>query len=167
MALILPFHDLLKRLSDFGVEFVVVGGVAATLHGSARITTDLDVCAPLGEPNLSKILAALKDIQPRLRMRPDRMPLPYDPARLQGLNNLYLETDLGQLDFLGEITGIGSFSEALEHTVPVDLGGVICRVLDLESLIIAKKAAGRRKDLEAVIELEVIQQRRPNPPAGP
>jgi predicted nucleotidyltransferase len=151
--------DLLKRLNDFGIDYAIVGGVAGVAHGSARSTNDIDVCTSLDEPYLSKLLLALKDINPKLRMRPDRMRLPDDPARLQGIRNLYLITDLGQIDILGELPGVGAFDDLKNRTINLDLGGVQCRVLDLETLIVAKRAAGRRKDLVDIAEYEAIRQR--------
>jgi predicted nucleotidyltransferase len=150
-------QQIFSRLKDNGVEFVVIGGMAAILHGSVRVTLDLDICAPLVEPNLSKILAALDGTHPRWRMRPDKLPLATDPERLRGFKHFYLDTDLGTLDILSEVIGIGTFEDALRHSVTMDFGGFTGNVLDLDSLIIAKRAAGRRKDLDAVIELELIR----------
>jgi hypothetical protein len=151
--------DLLKRLNNHAVEYALVGGVAAVLHGSQLVTADVDICAPLDEPNLAKIVAALSGLQPKFRMAPDRRPLPMEPGKLEGFKNLYLETDLGQLDILSEIAGVGDFAAVALHTITLDLGGAICRVLDLDTLIQSKKALGRPRDIQAVIELEAIRQR--------
>ena len=151
--------QLLKRLTDSGVEFVLIGGMAAVAHGSSLVTKDVDVCAPLAQPNLSNILTALRGINPKLRMRPDRMALPDDPERLQGLNNLYLVTDLGIIDFLTELSGVGTYAEVVPHSRPADLGGFVCRILDLDALISSKRAAGRPKDLRALPELEALYKR--------
>ncbi len=97
--------DILKRLRNHGVEFVVVGGMAGVLHGSSMVTEDVDVCAPLDRQNMVKILAALAGLNPRFRMNPQRPPLPDNPDRLAGFKNLYLVTDFGQIDFLSEKTG--------------------------------------------------------------
>lgn len=86
------------------------------------------------------------------------MPLPDDPQRLRGVKNLYLLTDLGLVDLLGELPGIGSFDDLRERTVKMDVGGFHCRVLDLDTLIAAKRAAGRGKDMVGVRHLEVIKQ---------
>ena len=85
-------RQILARLNEHDVEFVIIGGVAAILHGSARATLDIDICAPLVEPNLSRILSALRGINPKWRMRPDRPPFPDDPAKLRGFQNFYLES---------------------------------------------------------------------------
>jgi len=152
-------RDLLKRLNDRKVEYVVVGGLAGVLHGSGVVTEDVDVCAPLTRENLSNILAALRDVNPKWRMNPDHPALPDDPASLADVKNLYLVTDVGQIDFLSEITGVGEFREVASHTVVVDLDGVPCDVLDLDALIAAKRALGRPKDLQVAIELEALRER--------
>jgi len=151
--------ELLKRLSDHGVEYVVVGGMAGVAHGSSLVTEDLDVCSPLTPQNLSRICAALADMHPCWRMNPGHPQAPLDPARLAGFKNLYYITDQGQIDFLSEVSGVGEYDAVLRNAIPADLGGVVCKVLDLEALIAAKKALGRPKDLQAVRELEAIRER--------
>src|SRR5665213_35490 len=157
MVSILRMRDLLQRLTDNHVEFVVIGGVAAILHGSPRTTLDIDVCVLLTEPNLSKILSMLCGINPRFRMRPDKMPVPDDPERMRGLNNLCLDTDLGTIDFLTEVSGVGVYADALRESEIKDAGGFPCGVLPLDALISAKRAANRLKDRLAVLELEAIR----------
>src|SRR5437588_6418433 len=119
---------LIRRLNEHGVDFIVIGGVAAVAHGSALITNDLDICASLDHPNAVKIITALADLHPRFRMRPDLPIVTVDSPNLRGLKNLYLKTDEGQLDILGEVTGIGDFAALAPAAVRMDLGGVICRV---------------------------------------
>ena len=151
--------DLLKRLSDHRVECVVVGGVAGVAHGSSVVTEDVDVCAPLSADNLARIWAALGDLRPRWRMSPGRPPVPDDPNEVAGFKNLYLLTDLGQIDILSEISGVGAYDDVARHSIVVDLGGVTCRVLDIDALILTKKAMGRPKDLQTATELEAIRER--------
>lgn len=155
-----PFQQLLKRLADNDVRFVVIGGVAATAHGSPLVTHDVDVCAPLDQDNLGRIIQALRDLEPRFRMHPAKPPLPEQAAQLAGFRNLCLVTQPGVIDILSEVTGVGSYDDVEQHSVTMDLGGFQCRVLDLETLIIAKRAAGRNKDMRTVTELEAIRQRR-------
>lgn len=151
--------DLLKRLAEHQVECVIIGGMAGVLHGSPIVTEDVDVCAPLDRENLARILNALSGLHPRFRMNPQRPPLPDDPERLRGCKNLYLLTDLGQLDILSETSGIGDYGEVARHAMVIEVGGTPYRVLDLESLIQAKRAMGRAKDLRAAAELEAIRAR--------
>jgi hypothetical protein len=152
-------QQILARLSEHGVDFVVIGGVAAILHGSARVTLDLDVCASLAEPNLSNILRALRGTNPRWRMNPKQPALEDDPAKLLGFHHLYLQTDLGILDVLSEVTGVGDFETVRDHSIVLEIGELKLRVLDLDTLMEAKRAAGRRKDLDALPELELIRQK--------
>ena len=151
--------DLLKILAGHEVEFVIVGGVAGVLHGSRLVTVDVDICAPLTLENLARILASLAGLNPRFRAIPGNRPLPVDPAPLLGYKNLYLVTDLGQLDILSEITGVGSYEEVVSHTITVNLAGTDCRVLDLDTLIRAKRALNLPKDRHAIVELEAIRER--------
>ena len=151
--------DLLKILANHDVDFVGGGGVAGVLHGSRLVTQDVDVCAPLTLENLTRILASLAGLNPRFRAVPDDWPLPADPAALFGYRNLYLVTDLGQLDVLSEITGVGSYVEVASHAITVDLAGTGCRVLDLDTLIRAKRALNLPKDRQAIVELEAIRER--------
>jgi hypothetical protein len=153
--------DLLTRLIRDEVDFVVVGGVAGVLHGSSLVTQDIDVCAPLTDGNLARIISALRDLSPRFRMTPERRPLPEDTAGLSGYKNLYLATDWGQIDILSEITGVGDYQEVARRAVSVSIGGAECRVMDLDTLIRAKKALNLPKDRQAILELEAIRERLP------
>ena len=152
------FREILKALQDQGLDFVVIGGVAASLHGSPVGTTDVDVCISFSDENLPKIIAAMRPLHPRLRHRPDRMPLPEDIERLRGLKNLYLDTDLGKVDLLGELPGICTYEELAGRTVIKHLEGLACRVLDLDTLIKAKQHAGRDKDHSNVMHLQAIKK---------
>ncbi len=155
---------LLRRLVDRGVRFVLVGGFAAVAHGSTRVTRDIDLCLDFSPGNLRLLLESLDGLQPRHRAGPLRRPLERDADELAGFRALYLETDLGELDVLREITGIGSFDACLGRSEPLALWGLEIPVLDLEALIDAKRAAGRDKDREALLELEAIRERRDAPP---
>jgi hypothetical protein len=150
--------DILKRLDDHRVTYVLVGGMACVFHGSQIVTQDVDICAPLTPENLRRLIAALQGIHPRFRMSQDLRPLPQNPKELETLKNIYLHTDLGQLDVLSEIAGIGKFSDLERHIINADLGGISIRVLDLDALIVAKKAMNAPKDRQAVIELLAIQE---------
>jgi hypothetical protein len=162
-----PLLQILKRLGDQGVELVLVGGMAAIAHGSPVLTLDIDVCAPLDEANLSRIIEALRGLNPRWRFRPDKI-IPVDSVeRFRGCRNLYITTDWGVLDVLGALPGVCTFAELAGRTVDIDLGGFTCRVLDIDTLISAKRAAGRDKDIIGVRHLEAIKKSRGQPPAPP
>ncbi len=152
-------NDLLQRLHAQEVEFVLVGGFAATVHGSTLVTRDLDVCCRFTEENLRRIHRAVADLHPAHRMRPD-LPFVLTPDLCASLKNLYLKTDLGSLDCLGEVKGVGNFEEARQHSVVVELPFGECRVLDLDTLIRAKLAMNRGHDQITVRQLQAIKDRR-------
>jgi hypothetical protein len=156
---LLNSRDLIQRLRDAGVEFVIVGGVAATLHGLDYVTSDIDVCTPLRGENLGRVARSIEGLDPRQRLRPDRAPLPTNLANLTGLRHLCVETTLGAIDFLNEITGLGQYEDVARLCENITVAGAPCRVLTLEALIQAKRAAGRTKDLLALPGLIALLER--------
>jgi predicted nucleotidyltransferase len=159
-----PLFQILKRLTDHQVEYVLVGGMAAVVHGSSVVTRDVDVCAPLDLANLERIVRALQGLNPRFRFRPDKMPLFDEPARLVGFRNINLITEWGVIDILGEVSGLGAYHKLVPRSQAIDLAGFKCRLLDLDALIIAKRSAGREKDLIGLRHLEVIKKHRDQNP---
>lgn len=151
------FSRLLGTLVGNDVRFIVVGGVAATVHGSARLTQDLDVVYARDQANLSRMVEALSPLQPYLRGAPKGLPFAWDVETLGAGLNFTLTTSLGDLDLLGEITGGGSYERLVEDAIVVQLDAFDFLCLGLERLIDVKRAAGRPKDLEAIAELEVIR----------
>lgn len=147
---------LLKTLAGGGIEFILVGGVAAAAHGSARITQDLDVVYARSPANLDRLAALLAPLHPYLRGAPPGLPFLWDARTLAAGLNFTLDTDLGPLDLLGEIVGGGRYEDLLPQSIEVEAFGVTCRCLDLEPLIRVKRAAGRPKDLEAIAELNEL-----------
>jgi predicted nucleotidyltransferase len=154
------FAELLKALAAGQVGFVLVGGVAAAAHGSPRSTEDVDIVYGRGLDNLRRIVDSLAPHHPYLRGAPPGLPFRFDLETLRAGLNFTLTTDLGWIDLLGGIAGAGTFEGLLPHTIEVEVFGIACRVLDLETLIQAKKAAGRVKDLEDIAQLELLRERR-------
>jgi predicted nucleotidyltransferase len=156
---------LLRLFSEHKVEYIIIGGVAAVVHGSSRLTQDIDVVYERSKENLKQLVRALADEEPYLRGAPPGLPFDWSPETLQHGLNFTLQTKIGPIDILGEVTGGGGFHDLIEHTIDVDLFGVRCRCLDLPALIRTKRAAGRPRDIEAIAELEAIfeeRQRTPN-----
>jgi hypothetical protein len=116
------FLRLIPKLREANVEFVVIGGVAAIFHGSVHETLDLDVVAPMALDNLQRLIGALAEVRPKFRMRPDLPIVTPDNHNLRGLKNLYLTTDLGPLDVLGELEGVATYPEIAQRAVQADLG---------------------------------------------
>ena len=105
-----------------------------------------------------RIQKAFADLHPVHRSRPD-LPLALTPAQCAGLKNLYLKTDLGIVDCLGEVLGVGDFESVSKHSVELELPFGNCRIIDLEALIRAKEAMNRDHDRIAVKQLREIQRR--------
>lgn len=156
------FEGLLRRLLEGGVDFILVGGLAATVHGSARATFDVDVVYDRTSANIGRLVQVLSALQPYLRGAPRGLPFTFDPETVVRGLNFTLETTLGDLDLLGEVTGGGTYGELLPHTEDLSLFGSRCRCVTLAGLIVLKRAAGRPKDNEALAELEALQMERTN-----
>lgn len=154
------FIGLLRRLSESGVEFVLVGGLAAAAHGCSLVTQDVDVCIRLGPDNLQRLHTALRGLDPVHRMANPPLPFEHDAPTLASFRNLYLQTKLGQLDCLGEVLGVGDFKAVSAHSEMIDLDGIPCRVISLDALIAAKSAMNRERDILAAAQLRAIKIRR-------
>jgi hypothetical protein len=141
---------------DAGVEIVVVGGLAAQAHGSARLTQDADFLYRRTPENIQRLTAALKPLNPYLRGAPAGLPFRFDGDTVKRGLNFTLTTSLGDVDLLGEIVGGGTYEQLEKQCVKLEVFGREILVLTLEALIRVKRAAGRPKDLEAVAELEAL-----------
>lgn len=151
------FGPLLRTLTDASVEFIVVGGVAANAHGSARLTVDIDVSYRRTDGNLRRLVKALAPLKPYLRGAPAGLPFEWSEATLRAGLNFTLTTSKGPIDLLGEIVGGGTYEDLLPHSIIMHAFGRDLQVLDLGWLIRVKRAAGRPKDLEVIAELEALQ----------
>ena len=154
------FRGLLATLRAAEAKFLVIGGVAATLHGSARLTMDLDIVYSREPIDIERLAEGLKPLHPYPRGAPPGLPFRWDERTLEAGWNFTLTTDLGDLDLFAEVTGGRRYEDLQPHTVEVVVFGQSVRVLDLATLILTKRAAGRPKDFEAVAELEAIEEER-------
>lgn len=152
---------VLRAFEEAGVEAVLVGGLAATVHGSARLTQDVDFVYSREPRNIERLARALRPHAPYLRGAPAGLPFEWSAATIKRGLNFTLTTDIGDIDLLGEIPGGGDYQALLPHTIEVEIFGRRCRCLNLPALIRAKRAAGRPKDLEALAELEALLGCRP------
>jgi hypothetical protein len=152
-----PLEQLLVALHEHGVQFIVVGGVAARAHGSSRVTDDLDIVYARDATNLSHLVSALAVLNPYPRGAPLGLPFDWSTATLRAGLNFTLRTDAGAIDLLGEITGGGDYLELLPHTITVRAFNVELQLLDLAWLIHVTRAAGRPKDFEVIAELELLR----------
>lgn len=162
------YSDLVRLLVSGQVEFLLVGGVAAIAHGAARATYDLDVVYRRTPANMTRLVNCLASHSPYLRGAPPGLPFRFDLETVRKGLNFTLTTDLGALDLLGEIAGGGSYDNLEPRSVNAKVFGTECKCIDLYSLIVTKRAAGRPKDLEAIAELEALleERRKGDPDSG-
>lgn len=149
-------HPILLRLLASRVEFVLIGGVAAIVHGASTFTKDINVCASFDNENLDRIVEALNDLDPRYRMTPQKLKLPSDSSKLYGFKNLYLQTILGEIDLLSEVDGVGPFTIVKDHAELIALGDMQVPVMSIEDIIQSKGFLGRPKDRQVIAELRLV-----------
>jgi hypothetical protein len=148
----------LRLLGEHKVDCVIVGGIAALIHGSLLLTNDVDVCYARDPENLKRLAGALQSVHARLRNAPAGLPFILDAETLKRGLNFTFTTDVGDLDLLGEVRGVGHYDEVFADSITVELFDYRFAVIDIGKLVIAKRAAGRPKDLLALPELEAIQE---------
>ncbi len=162
----MPQNDkaLLSRLQQQSVEFVIIGGICGVLHGASLVTLDLDICCPFTRENLRRIETAVKGLHPCHRLTANKLPLQLTDHLCDTLNNLYLKTDLGILNCLSEVSGIGGYENVLRQSEPHSLSYGEFRILTIDALIASKPAAGRDKDLSAIKLFRAIEERKAQQP---
>lgn len=155
----------IRLVGEFQIQCVLVGGVAATVHGSSIPTTDLDICYSRDNENLTKVVTALRSVNATLRGAPKDIPFILDEETLRRGLNFTFDTNVGKLDLLGEVRGVGVYAECVENADEAEIFGYRHLVLSLEKLIDAKRTAGRAKDLLALPELEsILELKKSNDP---
>lgn len=153
--------DLEKAITALArnkVDYVIVGGVAITLHSSAYITRDLDFCYSRKNENLTRLVKALSPFSPRLRDFPKDLPYIFDETTLRNGTNFTFETTIGDIDLLGEVKGIGDYTAAVEQSVIYEIYRTQIKALTLDALIVAKTAADRPKDHLVLPELYALRE---------
>jgi hypothetical protein len=160
-------EDMVTRLAQARVEFVIVGGVSAILQGAPIITSDLDVCYRRTTANISRLVSALAPLHPRPRGFPSDLPFIFDERTIQLGSNFTLEIGDESLDLLGEMSAIGGYEQIIDQSEEKKVGAFQVKVLPLSLLIATKQAAGRPKDLAVIPELkatlEMQQKNLPRP----
>lgn len=151
--------EILKRLHDANVEFSLIGGFASRHYGVTLVTEDVDVCARFTPENLRRIESAFKELHPRHRLTANKLPFELTDELCQVLKNIYLKTDLGVLDCLSQVAGIGDFEAVLQKSELMEFPFGRCHVLKIEALIQAKQAVGRPQDIMAVHQLQAIKEK--------
>ena len=140
-----PF-PIIEALSDADVDFVLIGGLAGGVHGSAYPTYDIDVMYARDRENLERITLVLKELGATLRGAPPDLPLRLDADTLEQGANFTFATRLGALDLLAFPSGAPPYDKVRAAAETVEIGGREVRVASLDDLIAMKEAAGRVKD---------------------
>jgi hypothetical protein len=153
---------LLQTLVKHGVEFVVIGGMAGLVHGSAYPTFDLDVVYSRARPNLERLVSALEELQVTLRGAPADLPFQLDVRTLENGANFTFDSPHGKFDILADAAGMPTFEELRAEARIDEIEGVEVRVAAIDHLIAMKRAANRPKDRLMVEEYIVLadEQRR-------
>lgn len=152
----LELHPLLGSLVRHGVDFVVVGGVAGWIHGSAYPTYDLDVAYARDRGNLERLAAALIDVRARWRGGPPDLPVQLDAAMLHNGANFTFDTPFGHLDVLGDLSGVRDYEELRREARIEGYEGLDIRVASIDHLIAMKRSANRVKDRLMIEEYKEI-----------
>jgi hypothetical protein len=142
------------------VDFILIGGMAAILHGSARVTFDVDLVYSRTHENIERLAAALAPHGPYLRDAPRGLPFAWDAKTIRSGLNFTLTTSLGDVDLFGEVAGGRTYEDLLPDSFDVEAFGVQFKCVNLPTLIRIKESAGRAKDREAIAELRVLQEER-------
>jgi hypothetical protein len=152
---LLRIAELLDR---HGVEFIVLGGEAAVLHGSPLATFDTDLCYRRTTENLARLATALREVHPTLRGAPPGLPFRLDAESLALGANFTFETDLGPLDLLGWVEPIGTYEQLLPRVETIEIGSSILQVIGLDDLIAIKQHIRRPKDQAVLYQLLAIRR---------
>lgn len=147
---------MLQGLRANEVKFVVVGGLAATAHGSRRVTDDVDICYDPGKANVTRLAKLLGQWDAYPRGIDRGLPFFMDERQFRTTPIMTLTTREGFIDVLNIVKGVGEYSKCRRRSAEVEAFGIRFRVLDLPALIDAKRAAGRPKDIDQLPELEAL-----------
>ncbi|HEX6279314.1 MAG TPA: hypothetical protein VFZ49_04795 [Pyrinomonadaceae bacterium] len=150
--------EAIITLAENQVDFVVVGGMAIRSHGSSYLTQDLDICYSRDRENLKKLAHALAPFEPRPRGIPKDLPFVWNLATLYNGTNFTFDTALGNIDLLGEVKGVGTYRDAADDSISVEISGFEVKILSIEGLIRAKTASNREKDQAGLKELYALQE---------
>lgn len=153
--------DLLKRLLDHKIDFILIGGFAGVVHGATQVTQDLDICAVLSDDQIEKLREALKDLSPIHRMNKSAEISFLDkPQKGEAVQNLYLQTEAGILDIIQEVTAVGDFEKLKRNALEIEFQGKKCKVISIDDLILVKKTLGRTKDKLLLEELLTLKKQK-------
>jgi hypothetical protein len=147
-------REILRVLGEHDVECVVLGAIAATLHGAPFTTNDLDICPEGGTRNLERLSEALHELDGKMMAadEPEGLNVAWSAKSLSKwlveFKFLNIQTKYGQLDLLYRPAGTDGYSDLKRNAVREEIGEVTITVAALGDVIRSKQAAGRPRDLE-------------------
>ncbi len=153
-----PFEKITELLAAKGVEFVVIGGQAETLYGSARVTYDTDLCYRRTPENLQRLADALRQLKPTLRGAPPDLPFRIDAESLALGGNFTFSSPVGDLDLIGQVEPLGGYEELSRTAETIRVGGINLKVISVDDLIRVKEYLGRPKDGDSLRNLLAIKR---------
>jgi hypothetical protein len=156
----LDLSRVLELFERHHVEYLVIGGQAAILHGSPQFTHDTDLCYRRTPENLQRLAGALKEIHPTLRGAPPDLPFVLDAQSLALGSNFTFNTDFGPLDLLGWVEPHGSYDDLVVRAEVYQMATGPVKVIGLDDLIAVKKHIRRPKDQVGLFQLEAIKKMR-------
>jgi predicted nucleotidyltransferase len=152
----LQLRPLLELLNRHAVDFIVIGGIAGIVHGSAHPTFDFDVVYARDEQNLERMATALAELGVTLRGAPADLPFQIDARTLAAGCNFTFASEYGSFDILGDAAGMRKYEAMLADSKRETVWGVPVRIVSIDDLIRMKRAAGRPKDKSMAEELIAI-----------
>lgn len=154
-------EEILRVLDEHDVHYVLVGGLAAVLHGAARPTYDVDITPECSAPNLTRLSAALRDLDAMIRVDgvEGGLAFRHDATSLAAVTTLNLVTRAGDLDITSAPSGLPDYTDWVRDAVRLVVLGVPVTVASLDAVIRSKEAAGRPKDRAALPMLRELQSR--------
>ncbi len=154
-------REIFDALHRHGVQYVVIGGVGAVLHGSPLPTLDIDICPSSRPDNLERLAAAVRELNARVRApdAPDGLPFDCDASLLASVTVLNLTTAAGDLDLTFAPAGTSGYDELRQNAVVMDIGAARVPVASLEDIIRSKEAANRPKDQRMLPTLRELLRR--------
>lgn len=152
-------QELFNTLARHHVDYVLIGGLAATLHGSSALTNDADICPAPSRANLERLAGALRDMDARIRSdrESDGVAFSLDADFLARMNLVNLTTRFGDFDIAFRPTGSLGYDDLVQRAIEVAIDGTIVPVASLTDIIRSKEVANRPKDRATLPILYALQ----------
>lgn len=151
---------IFEVLANREVDYVLIGGLAAVIHGSTAMTNDADIVASRDVGNVERLSQALRDLDARLRVESDPDGIAFDPhpALIQSMLMLNMTTRCGDLDLTFSPAALDDYDDLVANSGLIEIEGHSVRVASLTDIIRSKTAAGRAKDHATLPILLALQE---------